>query len=267
METAVYLYCLTRARSLPELHMKGVNNGAPVVITDFGDIAAVVAEVPLSEYCGEAAEDNLQDLAWVGPRAIRHAEIIESVRGMAPVLPSRFGTLFSSMDGLKRLVELNMSKIETFLDAVSAADEWSVKVLSSRASFAEKLFSERLASQSEIFAGMAPGLRYFKERQLRSAVEKEVGARLSAVLTEAAGELSRCSEDRRKREIVDAQEEGGLVGVANWAFLVARKAEAEFKSVIERANAGHNSGGVFFQMSGPWPAYSFTPELTMEDGE
>lgn len=267
METAIYLFCLARAGTLPELHENGLNDGAPLLTKDFANVSAVVSEVPLNEYCGESAENNLQDLAWVGPRALRHAEIIEFVRSYSPVLPSRFGTLFSSEESLKKLLEWNAGKIDRFLDAVSGNDEWSVKVVSSRASIVGKLFADKLAGQSEALAGMAPGLRYFKERQLRTAVEKEVGDWLRAILTAVATELTQCSEDWQKREIAGGQEEADMVIVANWAFLVDREVEEDFKRCLSRANAKHTRSGLLFEVSGPWPPYSFTPVLKMEDQE
>ncbi len=267
METAIYLFCLSRPGSLPEPDAEGLDDGAPLFTSEFADISAVISKVSLNEYCGDSAESNLQDLAWVGPRALRHAEIIESVRSRSPVLPSRFGTLFSSMESLRKLVERNAEKINRFLETVSGKDEWSVKVMSCKASLAEKLFSDRLADQSKELEEMAPGLRYFKERQLRSAAEKEVGAWLKKVLAASASELAGYSLDWRQREVSGAQRDGEKVGVANWAFLVDREAEDNFTRCTSRANMMHNKSGLFFEVSGPWPPYSFTPALKTEDEE
>lgn len=267
METALYLFCLSRPGSLPEPDLEGLENGAPVFTSEVAEIAAVVGKVSLNDYCGDCAEKNLQDLSWVGPRALRHAEIIESVRSRSPVLPSRFGTLFSSMESLRELIVRNADKIDNFLDAVSGKDEWSVKVMSCKASLAEKLFCERLADQSKELQEMAPGLRYFKERQLRSAAEKEVGAWMKNVLAASASEFAGFSVDWRQREVSGAQRDGEKIGVANWAFLVHREAGDDFTSCTSRANVTHNKSGLFFEVSGPWPPYSFTPALKTEDEE
>ena len=40
----------------------------------------------------------MEDLAWVAPRALRHEEVILTVMEQGPVLPVRFGTVFSSLD-------------------------------------------------------------------------------------------------------------------------------------------------------------------------
>ncbi len=267
METAIYLFCLSRSGSLPALNAEGLHNGAPLFTSEVYDISAVVTEVPLDDFYGACAEKNLQDLSWVGPRALRHAEVIESVRSRSPVLPSRFGTLFSSMESLRKLVERNSETINRFLNTVSGKDEWSVKAMSCKASLTEKLFSDKLAALSNEWEEMAPGLRYFKERQLRSAAEKEVGTWVKRVLTTAANEFARHSVDWRQREVLEAQRQGDKVGVANWAFLVDREAVEGFTMCTSQANVTHNPSGLFFELSGPWPPYSFTPPLTTEDEE
>lgn len=264
MDTAVYLFCLTPGGSLSESDVDCLGDGAALATSEVAHVAAVVSEVPLSEYCGESAESNLQDLAWVGPRALRHAEIIEWVRSRAPVLPSRFGTLFSSMESLQALLARNSSTINSFLDAVSGKDEWSVKVRWSKASLTEKLFTDRLADQAHELERMAPGLRYFRERQLRSTVEKEVGGWLNNVLTASATELARHSADWSKREILGTEKDKDRIVVANWAFLVDREKEDDFSACIVQANSEHDQNGIFFEVSGPWPPYSFTPALNSE---
>lgn len=59
-----------------------------------GRVAAVVSHVAQAEFCGPAGEANLQDLAWLAPRACRHQAVLEQAMRQGPVWPARFGTLF-----------------------------------------------------------------------------------------------------------------------------------------------------------------------------
>ena len=54
--------------------------------------------------------------------------------------------------------------------------------------------------------------------------------------------------------------------VLNWALLLPAAAVADFRGRIERANAEQNPGGLAFEVSGPWPPYSFCPVLETEAG-
>jgi hypothetical protein len=62
------------------------------------------------------------------------------------------------------------------------------------------------------------------------------------------------------RETPDAAREW----VVNWALLLPLAAVADFRGQIARANAEQNPGGLAFEVSGPWPPYSFCPVLEGE---
>jgi hypothetical protein len=50
----------------------------------------------------------------------------------------------------------------------------------------------------------------------------------------------------------------------NWALLLPAAAAADFRRRIQRANAEQNRGGLALEVSGPWPPYSFCPNLGAE---
>jgi len=100
------------------------------VIRTSTDLCAIVSEVSLEDFCGAAAELRMQDLVWVAPRAVRHEEVVEKVRCQSPVLPVRFGTLFSTPESLEEFLGLHHQTISQFLDRVADLDEWSVKAFS-----------------------------------------------------------------------------------------------------------------------------------------
>lgn len=265
MDTAIYLFCLARAAQLPELHMDGLERDTPLLKEDFSTVTALLCEVPLADFSGPSAESRLQDLAWVGPRAVRHGEVIEQVMGYSPVFPARFGTLFSSIDSLKKLLERNLDQVTDFLNWMTDKDEWAVKVLLSKAELKERLVSEKRAEQSGVLDSLPQGMRYFRERQISAAVENEIAGRIKDILKGAGNQFTESSVDWRRREIVFRAEEGSQIEtVANWAFLVHRTTEEDFKSRVQRADAENDSFGLSFQLSGPWPPYSFTPPLEME---
>jgi hypothetical protein len=266
VEKALYLFALAREGLLPEFRTTGLDGEVPVVTRDFANVTAVICEVSLEEFSGPSAEANLKDLEWVGRRVVRHGEIVQEVMHYSPVLPARFGTLFSSGESLDRVVQRNLTEINVFFDFVTGAEEWAVKVMFARAEARERLMSERLSTQSEVLASMSQGLRYVKERQLSAAVEKDVGNWMKGSLTAVATELTECAVDWRKRDVlIGAPADAEAEKVANWAFLVDRKDAEDFIRRISRANTEYEASGLFFDVSGPWPPYSFTPQLAMEN--
>jgi len=265
VQRALYLFGLARRGLLPDLEVAGLDDDTPLLVEDFANVTALLCEVQLEEFQGPSAETRLRDLAWVGPKAVRHERVIEHAMQHSPVLPAPFGTLFSSRQSLHRLIEGNLADIDAFLDRVADKDEWAVKGLASKAEARERLLAERIDRESEMLASMSQGMRYFKERQIQAAVEKEIGRWIKQTLQEVAIDLSGCSADWYSRKIVLRVQEGtDKETVVNWAFLVGRSSVDDFRSRIHRANDEYSQYGLLFELSGPWPAYSFAPQLKME---
>ncbi|MEW6351825.1 MAG: GvpL/GvpF family gas vesicle protein [Thermodesulfobacteriota bacterium] len=268
MQRALYLFCLARAGLVPEGRVAGLTDDSPLKVADFSGVAAVVCEVPLEDFSGPSAEARLQDLTWIGPRAVRHDWVIDFVMQHSPVFPARFGTLFSSGERLERMVKENAFSIHTFLDRVTNKDEWAVKGLAEREKAREALFLDRLARQSEVLDSLTPGVRYFKERQIRAEVDKDLNGRLKEQIRSVAARLTECSADCRTREVVLAtQQSGERDTMVNWAFLVERRNVEDLQTRLCLANDECNSRGLFFELSGPWPPYSFAPALETEPGK
>jgi hypothetical protein len=265
MTSALYLFCLARSGLVPLLEGTGINGDEVLETKDIGNVTAVVCEVPEDQFSGSSAETKLQDLGWVGPRAVRHEQVIEEVMSHSPVFPARFGSLFSSMEALERLVNSNLGTISEFLDRVASSQEWAVKGSVSKAKALEAIVSDKISDVSDSFHSLTPGVRYFKERQIRAEAEKELAAWVRMACKSVSDELICHSISCQKRKIINlSQEESDKQMVVNWAFLVDNSVASDFHNRIEDANERCNIRGLFFECSGPWPPYSFSPALSME---
>jgi hypothetical protein len=230
----------------------------------FGKVAAIVNLVSRAEFCGPAGEANLQDLAWLAPRARRHQAVIEQVMHLGPVLPARFGTLFSSRAILKTYLREHEDAISGFLERVSGHEEWAVKGFLDSVRAEDELLA-RSRSGREGLSSVTPGMAYLQEQSWRIKVKQEVDDRLAEVSNGLLEELHSLASAVCERRILSRDttgEEGDMV--LNWAFLVPQPALAEFRGRIERANAEQKLCGLTFELSGPWPPYSFCSVLERE---
>src|ERR671925_1155004 len=116
-ETAFYLFCFARPGLLPELAGTGVDGQGPLLVHSSTGLAAVLSTVLVEDFCGPEAEARMEDLSWLGIRAWRHEAVIERVMAHSPVFPARFGTLFSSLESLERLLQRHRDTISQFLDS------------------------------------------------------------------------------------------------------------------------------------------------------
>ncbi len=264
-QRALYLFCFARSDIVGEIEGTGVDGRHPLCLfRPFSDLCAVVGEVPLEDFCGPAAELRMQQLAWVGPRALRHEAVVEQVMRRSPVLPVRFGTLFSSQESLARFLDLHRKIISQFLVRVADQEEWSVKGLLDRTQAGEALISASLAAQQDELAALPPGTRYFQEQRIRAAAEKELSLWLDDTCRQVASDLMKQASDFRECQVVPREPpESGTEVVLDWAFLLPRGATAAFRSRIDQMNEKHATRGLVFELSGPWPPYRFVPPLSM----
>ena len=128
-DSVFYLFCVARSDSIRNLDGTGIDGHSPLFQLDQGGITAVMSAASPSEFCGEAAEARMQDLSWLGWRACRHEEVIERIAAQSPVLPARYGTLFTSKENVEKLLNKHHRAISDFLDGVGGRGEWAVKAM------------------------------------------------------------------------------------------------------------------------------------------
>ena len=239
----------------------GIEAGHPPFFRRCGATVAVLSVVSKAEFCGPAAESNLQDLAWVGSRAGKHQAVLHQVMLLAPAFPARFGTLFSSLGILDQFVEQHRETIERFLERVAGQEEWAVKGFLDRAGAEEELSQRRWAEQ-KVSLPSTPGLGYLQEQRLRLEVRQELEDWVSAASSALAAELAPLAAEACQRAVLSRAVAGSQPEMfLNWAFLVPSSRAAEFQSHIKQVGARQALPSLTFTVSGPWPPYSFCPSL------
>jgi hypothetical protein len=267
MPVGLYLFCLARLDRLPPSPLTGtwLDGQTPLEVVRFRDLAAVWTPVPVEEFCGPEAEARLQDLAWIGPRVVRHQGVVNLVMRHSPVLPARFGTIFFSAANLEKILHLHYDVIAEFLTQVADHEEWAVKGLLNQAQAKDRLFSLKLAQEGDRLGALSPGKRYFEEQRLRSACNQELQQWIEEVCQEVGTDLRDYAAEVRQRRLLSRDATGSDQDmIVNWAFLVPSQAVPVFQARIQEANARFADRGLVFECTGPWPPYSFTPSLDLE---
>jgi hypothetical protein len=264
MTSAVYLFCLTPADRLPEAFTSTqADADGPLRIQRINGIAAVYRLTPLADFHGSEAEARLQDWNWLEPRLHDHEAVIEQISRGGPVLPTRFGTLFSSLDALTELVTAHYATITAFLAQVEDCDEWAIKGLLDRKAAMDALAQAALAAQAAELAALAPGVRYLREQRIRQAAARELTAWLRIQQKQLLDELGVYSRACRVRPILPSlAPDESREPVWNWALLIPRTAKDAFQHQLAQAAQTLAPRGLMLSRSGPWPPYSFCPPLT-----
>jgi hypothetical protein len=270
MSQGLYLFCLARLSRLPALPWKdkGLDGRSPLEVESFRDLAAIWSPVSVEDFCGPEAAARMRDLTWIGPRVIRHQEVVAGVMRHSPVLPARFGTIFWSAANLEKVLERHHDPIAGFLEAIADREEWAVKGMLDRSGAQEHLFARKLAQEAARLGALAPGTRYFQEQRLRAEIDRELQDWLREVCRELWADLRAYATEVRERRRLSREASGRARDmVVNWAFLVPGPAVGGFQARIQEANARYADRGLGFECTGPWPPYSFAPVLDMEPEE
>lgn len=244
-EKALYLYGVSRAAKKgadkpPTLSSPGINGVSAVTALLCGDFLCWVSRVDQASFT-KAMESNMENLEWLALHSVRHQQVVSEVAAQMPIVPARFGTIFSGEAALLKNVAGRSKALAKVFDRVAGADEWGVKV------FAEKPTAP----------AAKPAARSGKEYLQRKAAQiKQRPERADPELQKFATALEKVASDSAPSGKVSGTQPSLL-----WqaTFLVPRGRQKQWEKVlggfVERWNGLRR-----IELNGPWPPYSFVSD-------
>jgi len=247
--TLSYVFCLVRSARRPAL--RGITDGMPGgadlrAIEVGGDLWAIVQSVPEAEYGEEALASGLQNLDWVGPRAIAHEHVIESFLSAPALLPMQLFTLFTSDARVVDHVRSDRARITRILKRIEKKVEFGLRLTWNEKAVRDKASTKSARNGTEFLARKRDILDVNRTRL--TAARKTADGVFKAMARQAAASQRRTSLERAapgSRLLLDA------------AFLVAADRSRAFKSAIRQRGREMRAAGVEVSLTGPWPAYNF----------
>jgi hypothetical protein len=266
--TLTYVYCLVRAARRPSLRAvpRGMPGGkrvrlleVPLIATRQRDASVrhwlVVSTVPVTMYGENALEEGIQQLAWVGPRALAHEGVIEHFLKSDAVLPMQLFALFKSDDRAIEHVLGNRRHIARILLRIERQVEWGLRLMwdprTVEEDFPARALKKRVAARRTM-----SGAEYLtRKRKLRNQSRVQLRrARADAARTyrAIAGEAS---EALRRFDVERAAPGSRLLLEA--AFLVPVRRARAFRAAVSRHAGALEQSGIAVSLTGPWPPYNF----------
>lgn len=258
-ELAVYLYGFTKnPPSLPLVNggagdlpsILSVDDQHPLSVHQYAGLTAIISSVVLGDYTGDVGENNVQNIAWLTPRACRHALVIGSLMEQGAVYPLSFGTLFSNLSALEQEMKQCSTQVLAVLEHIAGCQEWSLEARLDRKQAVDVLLTEGLQS-GRFCLPEGAGRRHLEEQKLRRMLTGELNGWLAECLTSLQNELSPFMRDFRSRRLLDDK-------VLNWAYLLPVEKVAGFQRQVSAISSRYQAYGFSFRVTGPWAAYSFS---------
>lgn len=260
MSDAIYLVGVAPAAALDGFEHAGIEPGtAARLLPVAGGLSALIVDVPLETFTGEAAEERLKDVRWLTPRAEQHEAIVRAARGWGggvSLMPAGFGSVFSSVESLAETIAGLAPDIRAFFRETDGCDEWSLKCWASRSDAVERART-RLRGAHPTGGGAA----YLRSRKLAADAEREAEEHALGLiegLVEDLGEVIAGAVERRT--VADAEDRDAWL-LAHIALLVDRRAQTQFDDRLDALAEGLEAEAVRLELTGPWAPYSFCPQF------
>ena len=257
---ALYFFCLVQTPPWPFEHEGMSGDGVHLLALD-DTLTALVDVVNRDVWTGPESEANMQSLEWVGTRATLHEEVVEAALQRGPVYPARFGTLYSSAARLGETVKQHRATIDSFMEQVDGADEWALKVFVDREQAAAAVAAT--SSNEAATSGTAYLKQKQREQQARTTVDSWLQDVSDTMHTKLRSEAVREVEVLDPRRAVLAAPDEALA--FNWAVLVDRSRHDALRTQVQQFESEYSERGLSFQLTGPWPPYTFRPLLSTQD--
>jgi|WetSurMetagenome_2_1015567.scaffolds.fasta_scaffold56563_2 hypothetical protein len=259
----LYVYCFAPGDLNPDLTVPGVDGRENIHRLEIDQVRAFFSDIQLAQFQGETGKRNLGDLSWLGQRALRHERVIEQIMQSGQVLPVRFATIFTSREGLTEFLTRHARVIRQFFTRLRDKEEWSIKGFTDL----EKtrtcvLKSDPVLSDSHQQLPPSPGRRYFQEKRLQTETQKKV--------TRWSGDLADQVRREIKNRVVDlyplrlqepAPANPKTRMILNYSVLVARAGVSDLRDHLLGLEKKFGREGLLFNLTGPWPPYTFCPAL------
>ena len=229
----------------------GVHADAAVELVADDELAAIASAVPLNEFGDAAIEQNLRDSAWLEQKVRAHEAVLEAALGRTPLVPFRFGTIFSSRAHVEEMLRENRDLTAT-LNRLRGSFELGVKGFLDPRRFEARAREED--AEDAPTSGRAYLLRKQRDRRLTEAREsfKATRARESHERLSAAAQEARLNALQRP-EVTGREAEMFL----NGAYLVHPESEPGFRGTLAELESIYGPHGVEYELTGPWPPYNF----------
>lgn len=260
----LYLYGV-----IPKNQSFSSDAGLPLQAVSHATLTAVVEPVCAREFSPEALDEKLQSIEWVARLARKHETVLEEAMRHGPVVPASLCTLFSNTEALKRSLAENEKRFLFALERIHGQQEWGLKAFCDerRLRAAAATDDAELRTLDAVIAGANPG-HAFVLRKKREARLAELGSmRLDALVDEVLEAIEHVAADVRLRPLLPEPATGRDEPLAlNAAALVNVFARETFQATIAELSTRYQDDGLVFELSGPWPAYSFCDDDPVEAG-
>jgi hypothetical protein len=252
-----YLYCV--AGKEPKLgQIEALESGIYCVCHN--GLYAVAATVERQEFDAEGLKKNMANFQWVRYMVGTHERIIERIATETDIIPFRFGTLFSTDNSLKAMLEQYGQQFERILNRLADKQEWGLKIYCDLAKLKTGLFNDqaRILMMDDEIKNSSAGRAYFLKKKKETMLQEALNEKINECGRESFEALKDLSCEARitrllPKEVTEREDDM----VLNAAFLVDKAGTNDFLNMARTLKTHYEGNGFLIDCTGPWPPYNF----------
>jgi hypothetical protein len=237
-----YIYCIIETKQERNFGPVGIGKRGDEVLTiGYDDLSMVVSNFPLTKLT--ASKENM----------LAHQKVIEDVmKEFNGVLPVRFGTIASSVDEVRNLLDRRCREFKTVLRDMDHKIELGVKGIWKNM---ETIFSE-IVEENKAIKNLKEALtgKNGNDMQAKMDLGRMVKKALDEKKQKQAGKiidrLRRTSYEHRLSNTISDEM------FMNAAFLVGKGREKEFDNIMDDLGNEYKNR-IKFMYAGPLPVFNF----------
>jgi len=256
-EKLIYLYCITKTKpylcDFKEMPIK-------IYPIYSQGIYAVVSKVSADEFSQNNLEKRLNDTEWLAKHAWRHEMVIEKIMRQATVVPFEFATIFRREENVEKLLKKRSLELKKIVSELDGKEEWGIKAYNNVGKLKDILQKEdeEIKRIDTEITSASRGKAYFLNKKRDKLIEKLTDNKILEYMKDSFERLKKISLKSNinrvsSKELTRKKDDM----VLNAAFLINKKKIREFKSTLEHLEGKYQDKGFSFDLTGPWPSYSF----------
>ena len=217
---------------------------------------AIVSSVPAAQYDEAALAAGLQNLDWVGRRALAHEAVVEHFLAEPAVLPMQLFTLFTSDERALEYVMRERRRIDRILTRLERQLEWGLRLTFDERAAREVVEAQHRSRRTKRVATEESGSAYLsRKRDLLDVTRVQLTAARSAA-NRLYRAMSREATDARRRRSTEQMAPGSRL-LLDAAFLVPVRRATAFRRALRQQVKSLSGSGLVVSLTGPWPPYNF----------
>ena len=224
--------------------MPGGHNLRAIEVGEY--LWAIVQSVPETAYGETALARGLQNLDWVGPRALAHERVIECFLSAPALLPMHLFTLFTSDDRVVQHVRADKARIRRLLKRVEGKVEWGLRLTFDEKAARAKVSKQPVRSGAEFLARKRDvlGVNRARVKEARGEADRVYQS------------ISRLAAAAQRRTSLERAAPGSRL-LLDAAYLVPVEKSGAFRSAVRQQRRALRAVGITMSLTGPWPPYNF----------